>query len=78
MPAIAHLALVSPANQKCTVSLATPRRKPNAQYRSREHLTEREVEKLIAAVKDNRYGHRDAAMLLLAYRHGLGVGIGRL
>jgi integrase len=48
-----------------------PLRKPNASYRSREHLTEREVEKLIDAAKDNRWGHRDATMVLLAFRHGL-------
>ena len=46
-------------------------RKPNAAYRSREHLTEREVERLIEAAKDNRWGHRDSTMLLLAFRHGL-------
>jgi type 1 fimbriae regulatory protein FimB/type 1 fimbriae regulatory protein FimE len=46
-------------------------RKPNAKYRSREHLTEREVERLIDAAKDNRWGHRDSTMVLLAYRHGL-------
>jgi type 1 fimbriae regulatory protein FimB/type 1 fimbriae regulatory protein FimE len=46
-------------------------RKPNAEYRSREHLTEREVERLIEAVKDNRQGHRDATMVLIAFRHGL-------
>jgi type 1 fimbriae regulatory protein FimB/type 1 fimbriae regulatory protein FimE len=46
-------------------------RKPNAAYRSREHLTEREVERLIEAAKDNRWGHRDATMVLLAFRHGL-------
>ena len=28
-----------------------PRRKPNAEYRSREHLTEREVERLIEAIR---------------------------
>ena len=71
MPATAYPASVSPATEKCTVRQAAPRRKPNAEYRSREHLTEREVEKLIEAVKDNRYGHRDATMVLLAYRHGL-------
>ena len=71
MAATAHFHLVAPDNEKCTVLQATPRRKPDVQYRPREHLTEREVEKLIAAVKDNRYGHRDATMLLLAYRHGL-------
>ena len=48
-----------------------PRRKPNAEYRSREHLTEREVERLIEAMKGNRWGHRDATMVLVAFRHGL-------
>jgi hypothetical protein len=47
------------------------RRKRNAEYRSREHLTEREVERLIEAMKGNRWGHRDATMVFLAYRHGL-------
>ena len=40
--------------------------------RTRRYLTEKEVEKLIeAARKNGRYGHRDATMILLAYRHGL-------
>ena len=39
-------------------------RKPNAEYRSREHLTEQEVERLIEAAKDNRWGHRDSTMVL--------------
>ena len=69
MPAIHHLKVVGPASEKCAVAL--PVRKPNAAYRSREHLTEREVERLIEAVKDNRWGHRDATMVLLAFRHGL-------
>jgi site-specific recombinase XerD len=30
-----------------------------------------EVEKLMAATKGNRWGHRDATMVLLAFRHGL-------
>jgi integrase len=46
-------------------------RRPNAELRSREHLTPDEVERLIAAAKGNRYSHRDATMLLVAYRHGL-------
>jgi type 1 fimbriae regulatory protein FimB/type 1 fimbriae regulatory protein FimE len=46
---------------------------PPSEYRSREHLTEREVERLIEAVKDNRQGHRDATMVLIAFRHGLRV-----
>jgi integrase len=40
--------------------------------RTRRYLTGREVEKLIeAARKHGRYGHRDATMILIAYRHGL-------
>jgi site-specific recombinase XerD len=39
--------------------------------RTREYLTEREIEKLMAtARKSSRYGHRDATMILIAYRHG--------
>ena len=74
MAATAHLTLVAPDNEKFTVQSAParlPRRKPNAEYRSREHLTEREVEKLIEAMKGNRWGHRDATMVLIAFRHGL-------
>jgi integrase len=37
----------------------------------REYLTEREIEKLMDAARDNRWGHRDATAILLAYRHGL-------
>ena len=48
MQTFGHLALVAPANEMRTVALM---RKPNAKYRSREHLTEREVEKVIDAAK---------------------------
>src|SRR6516165_1518396 len=37
--------------------------------RSREYLTDREVERLIEAAKQNRSGHRDATAILVAYRH---------
>jgi len=43
----------------------------SAMARTREYLTEREVDKLIDAAKDNRHGHRDATAILIAYRHGL-------
>jgi type 1 fimbriae regulatory protein FimB/type 1 fimbriae regulatory protein FimE len=46
-------------------------RPPNAELRPREHLTEREVDKLIEAAKRNRWGQRDATMVLLCFRHGL-------
>jgi integrase len=39
--------------------------------RPREYLTEREIDKLIEAAKANRWGHRDATAILIAYRHGL-------
>ena len=34
-------------------------------------MTDAEVARLTDAAKANRYGHRDATMVLLAYRHGL-------
>ena len=48
-----------------------PRRKPNSVYRTREHLTGAEVDRLIDAAKANRWGHRDATIILVAFRHGL-------
>jgi len=75
MPALQHLKVIGPASEKCAVAL--PVRKPNAAYRSRERLSEREVEKLIDAAKDNRWGHRDATMVLLAFRaRSAGFGTG--
>lgn len=65
-----HLKLVTPATEKRTVSLKRP---PNAELRTREYLTEAEVEGLMEGTKGNRYGHRDATMILVAYRHGLRV-----
>jgi integrase len=46
-------------------------RKPNSAYRTREYLVETEVAALIKAASANRSGHRDATMILVAYRHGL-------
>ena len=65
-----HLKLVSPTIKKRTV---TPRRRRNGDLRTREYLTEAEVERLMRAATGNRWGHRDAAMILVAYRHGLRV-----
>jgi len=42
-----------------------------ANRRPREYLTEREIERLMTAAGDNRWGHRDATAILIAYRHGL-------
>jgi integrase len=63
-----HLKLIAPAKEKRTVM---PTRRPNIEIRPREHLTEREIEKLIGAAKANRHGHRDATMVLICFRHGL-------
>jgi integrase len=44
----------------------------NSSVRTREYLTEAEIERLMAAArKSSRYGHRDATMILIGYRHGL-------
>jgi type 1 fimbriae regulatory protein FimB/type 1 fimbriae regulatory protein FimE len=51
-----------------------PRRRRNIDRRPREYLTPAEVETLmVTARKRGRYGHRDATMILIAYRHGLRV-----
>jgi integrase len=63
-----NLKLVAPAKENRTV---TPLRRPNADIRPREHLTEREVDKLIETAKGNRWGQRDSTMILMAFRHGL-------
>ena len=48
-----------------------PTRRPNSELRPREHLTEREVEKLVEAAKGNRHGARDSTMVLIGFRHAL-------
>ena len=44
----------------------------NPTVRTREYLTQREIDKLMDAARSgSRYGHRDSTMILIAYRHGL-------
>lgn len=51
-----------------------PRKRPNAEVRTREYLTENEVEHLRRTAKRlGRHGQRDATMILLAFRHGLRI-----
>jgi len=51
-----------------------PPRRKNKDVRSREHLVPDEVERLISSARSlGRYGHRDATLILMAYRHGLRV-----
>jgi integrase len=70
MLAKSHLSLVAPSGENRAVVQTAPVRRPNADYRKREHLTPAEVAKLIEAAKRNRYGQRDATMIRVAYRHG--------
>ena len=52
-------------------NLGKPR---NVDRRGREHLTPGEIDRLIAAAgRLGRHGHRDATMILMAFRHGLRV-----
>jgi len=65
-----HLKLVVPS---AIIRTVTPTRLPNADLRTREYLTEAEIERLMAVARINRWGQRDATMILVAYRHGLRV-----
>ena len=67
---IGHLKLVAPTIDKRTVTL---RRAKNSELRTREYLTAHEVEELMVTARQNRHGHRDATMILIAFRHGLRV-----
>jgi type 1 fimbriae regulatory protein FimB/type 1 fimbriae regulatory protein FimE len=62
-----QLHLVTPSNENRSV----PVRPANAELRRREYLTGQEVARLIKAAKEGRWGHRDATLILVAFRHGL-------
>src|SRR5215472_7352124 len=62
-------ALDAPTALNVTVQAAR-RREVRRSSRPREYLTEREIDKLMDAASGNRWGHRDATAILLAYRHG--------
>ena len=68
-----QLKLVTPSTVFGAVQAAAapPRKRHNSEVRSREYLTEGEVERLIKAAGDNRNGHRDATLILVTFRHGL-------
>ena len=67
MPTFPAIRLASPPKKRTVM----PRRRRNSDLRTREYLTEAEVGRLIEAARDNRWGHRDSTMLLIAFRHGL-------
>jgi type 1 fimbriae regulatory protein FimE len=70
-----------PAGKTTQISVAptiekrkVPLRLANAVYRSREYLIDAEVAALMkTAAHVGRHGMRDAALILIAYRHGLRV-----
>jgi integrase len=64
----AQLRLVGPRHVNRSVS---PGRRSNGDLRPREYLTPAEVGKLIKAAREGRYAHRDATLILIAFRHGL-------
>jgi type 1 fimbriae regulatory protein FimB/type 1 fimbriae regulatory protein FimE len=70
-----HAASSPPHNaQPAIVNRKVPARRTNATYRSREYLSEKEVAAVMAAAATvGRHGARDAALILVAYRHGLRV-----
>ncbi len=70
-----HLGFKPPGGDPPTIEKRkVPVRRANAAYRSREYLSEKEVGALMsAAASIGRHGARDAALILVAYRHGLRV-----
>ena len=70
-----RIAIQQPALRVVGDAVAPPRRQRNSERRPREYLTPAEVEMLmVTARKRGRYGHRDATIILIAFRHGLRVG----
>jgi integrase len=63
-----RLKVTAPTTLNRTVAPVRPK---NADLRTREYLTEAEVEKLMEAARGNRNGHRDGTAILIAFRHGL-------
>ena len=65
------LVVPEPVRRSFSAQSEPPRKQRNSAVRSREHLTEAEVERLIKAASANRHGHRDQTMILVTFRHGL-------
>jgi integrase len=63
----APLRLIEPLHENRSV----PVRPANAELRQREYLTVKEVGRLGKACRDGRHAHRDATLILIAFRHGL-------
>jgi type 1 fimbriae regulatory protein FimB/type 1 fimbriae regulatory protein FimE len=70
-----EISTLSPTPPPSANGTVPPPRRRNADVRPREHLTEPEVDLLLKAARGDarRHGHRDATMILLAFRHALRV-----
>lgn len=68
MPAKQTRPRAAPRRANRQVSLVRP---ANEDLRTREYLTEAEIEKLIKAAGKSRNAHRDATIILTISRHGL-------
>ena len=74
MPAEAVTGSPSAGQDLLPVAVATPKKRQRAPEGERKHLTLLEVDRLLAATKDNpRTGVRDRCLILLMFRHGLRV-----
>jgi type 1 fimbriae regulatory protein FimB/type 1 fimbriae regulatory protein FimE len=73
MAKIAHLRVAAPRAVNGSVGQPAQHRPKNAELRAREYLTPDEVERLMKAARDGhgRYAHRDATLIMVAFRHGL-------
>ena len=69
----AQIVPIRDAKSKRNVTSSAKGRKANETYRVREHLTEAEMDRLLAALRRKRHGNRDWLIGLLIYRHGLRV-----
>ncbi len=59
---------------KKKAKILPPRKIKNSDRRSREHLSPKEVDRLINAARQiGRHGYRDSTMILMAYRHGFRI-----
>ena len=69
-----QLRLVASGNVNRQVEAVEPntlRRPTNLDLRKREYLFLAEVEKMVRAAREGRWGHRDACLIWTAYKHGL-------
>ena len=57
------------------LSNVPPKKPKNKERRSREYLSQTEIDKLRKAARSyGRHSHRDDTLILIMFRHGLRVG----